>query len=70
MVTNATIALMIGFVVFSLLLLHVIVITNFPNYAEHPWLFGLYGGMTAGIFEELGRFLLFTWLLKKYYDYR
>jgi uncharacterized membrane protein YhfC len=47
-----------------------IVVTNFPNYADHPWLFGMYGGMAAGLFEEMGRFLLFTRLLKKYHDYR
>ena len=51
-------------------LLHLVVITSFPNYADHPWLFGLYGGMAAGVFEELGRFLLFTWLLKKYRSYK
>lgn len=63
----------IGFIVITQILekiLHVVVLTNFPNYAEHPWLFGLYGGMAAGLFEELGRFLLFTWLLKKYHDYK
>ncbi|MBV7505070.1 YhfC family intramembrane metalloprotease [Bacillus sp. sid0103] len=63
----------IGFVVTTQVLekaLHVVVVTNFPNYADHPWLFGLYGGMAAGLFEELGRFLLFTWLLKKFHDYK
>ena len=63
----------IGFIVFTQVLekiLHVIVITNFPNYADHPWLFGLYGGIAAGIFEEMGRFILFTWLLKKFHDYQ
>jgi uncharacterized membrane protein YhfC len=30
----------------------------------------LYGGLAAGSFEELGRFILFTWLLKKYRDYK
>jgi uncharacterized membrane protein YhfC len=63
----------IGFVVFTQVLekvLHLAVITAFPNYADHPWLFGLYGGMAAGTFEELGRFLLFTWLLKKFQDYK
>lgn len=62
----------IGFVVITQVLekaLHLAVVTAFPNYAEHPWLFGLYGGMAAGLFEELGRFLLFTWLLKKFHDY-
>ena len=63
----------IGFIVFSQILekiLHVVVLTNFPNYADHPWLFALYGGMAAGLFEELGRFLLFTWILKKYLDFK
>ena len=63
----------IGFIVFTQILekaLHIVVFTNFPNYADHPWLFALYGGMAAGLFEELGRFILFTWLLKKYLDFR
>ncbi len=63
----------IGFIVLTQVLekaLHVVVVLNFPNYADHPWLFGLYGGMAAGIFEELGRFVLFIWLLKKYHDYK
>ncbi|GHH99532.1 YhfC family intramembrane metalloprotease [Neobacillus kokaensis] len=63
----------VGFIVFTQVLekiLHVIVVTSFPNYADHPWWFGLYGGLAAGVFEELGRFLLFTWLLKKYHDYK
>ena len=29
------------------------------------WLYGLYGGLAAGIFEETGRFLAFKLLLKK-----
>lgn len=63
----------VGFIVFTQVLekiLHVIVITNFPDYASYPWLFGLYGGLAAGLFEELGRFLLYTWLLKKFLDYK
>lgn len=63
----------IGFIVITQVLekaLHAVVVINFPNYADHPWLFGLYGGMAAGLFEELGRFLLFTWLLKKFHDYK
>ena len=63
----------IGFIVLTQVLekaLHVVIVLNFPNYADHPWLFGLYGGMAAGIFEELGRFVLFIWLLKKYHDYK
>ncbi|MEH7416837.1 YhfC family glutamic-type intramembrane protease [Neobacillus drentensis] len=63
----------IGFVVFTQVLekaLHLAVITAFPHYADHPWAFGLYGGLAAGLFEEFGRFLLFTWLLKKFRDYK
>jgi uncharacterized membrane protein YhfC len=63
----------VGFFVFSQILekaLHVVVISHFPNYADHPIWFGLYGGLAAGSFEELGRFILFTWLLKKYRDYK
>jgi uncharacterized membrane protein YhfC len=63
----------IGFIIITQVLeklLHVVVITNFPNYADHPWLFGLYGGFAAGIFEELGRYILFIWLLRKYQDYK
>ncbi|KAA9028412.1 YhfC family intramembrane metalloprotease [Niallia endozanthoxylica] len=106
MVSNVTIASMIGFILYSFLLfagfilfnkrrtgisikplivgsvgfivitqvleklLHLVVITQFPNYADHPVLFGIYGGLAAGIFEEVGRFILFTWLLKKYLDYK
>jgi uncharacterized membrane protein YhfC len=63
----------IGFIIITQVLeklLHVVVITKFPNYAEHPWLFGIYGGLAAGIFEELGRYILFIWLLKKHQDYK
>ena len=63
----------IGFIVFTQILekiLHIVVFSNFPNYADHPWLFALYGGMAAGLFEELGRFILFTWILKKYLNFR
>ncbi|WP_071394016.1 YhfC family intramembrane metalloprotease [Bacillus tuaregi] len=63
----------IGFIVFTQVLeklLHVIVITQFPNYADYPVLFGLYGGMAAGLFEEVGRYILYAWLLNKYLDYK
>ena len=63
----------IGFIVFTQILekaLHVVVFLNFTNYADHPWLFALYGGMAAGLFEELGRFILFTWILKQYLNFR
>ncbi|WP_274364536.1 YhfC family intramembrane metalloprotease [Paenibacillus thermotolerans] len=63
----------LGFIVCTQVLekiLHTIVVLNFPNYAEHPWIFGIYGGLAAGTFEELGRFALFVWLLKKYREYK
>ncbi|GAB6468550.1 YhfC family intramembrane metalloprotease [Bacillus cereus] len=37
---------------------------------ENPFVFALYGGLTAGIFEELGRFVAFFFLLKKYQEYK
>ncbi|MGG0299210.1 YhfC family intramembrane metalloprotease [Bacillus albus] len=37
---------------------------------ENPFIFALYGGLTAGIFEELGRFVAFFFLLKKYQEYK
>ena len=37
---------------------------------ENPFVFALYGGLTAGIFEELGRFVAFFFLLKKYLEYK
>lgn len=30
----------------------------------------MYGGLAAGLFEEFGRFILFTWLLKKFHTYK
>ncbi|RLQ93119.1 YhfC family intramembrane metalloprotease [Falsibacillus albus] len=63
----------VGFFVFSQVLekaLHVVVISQFPDYADHPVWFGLYGGFAAGIFEEMGRFILFIWLLKKFRSFK
>ncbi|WP_459501691.1 YhfC family intramembrane metalloprotease [Bacillus sp. C1] len=37
---------------------------------ENPYIFAIYGGLTAGIFEELGRFVAFFFLLKKYQEYK
>ena len=36
---------------------------------NHIWLYALYGGMMAGIFEESGRFLAMRFLLKKEHDH-
>ena len=33
---------------------------------NNVWLYGLYGGLMAGLFEETGRFLAFKTVLKKY----
>ncbi|AZB41607.1 YhfC family intramembrane metalloprotease [Bacillus sp. FJAT-42376] len=33
---------------------------------ENPILFAVYGGLSAGFFEEMGRFIAFAWLLKLY----
>ncbi|WP_251551251.1 YhfC family intramembrane metalloprotease [Neobacillus muris] len=63
----------VGFIIFSQVLekaLHAAVLICFPHYANHPVWFGLYGGLAAGIFEEVGRFILFIWLLKQYRDYQ
>ncbi|MGE1051152.1 YhfC family intramembrane metalloprotease [Bacillus cereus] len=38
-------------------------------FLENPFVFAIYGGLTAGIFEELGRFVAF-FLLKKYLEYK
>ncbi|SDZ31290.1 Uncharacterized membrane protein YhfC [Bacillus sp. 166amftsu] len=37
---------------------------------ENPFIFAIYGGLTAGIFEELGRFVAFFFLLKKSQEYK
>ncbi|WP_141557891.1 YhfC family intramembrane metalloprotease [Bacillus cereus] len=39
-------------------------------FLENPFIFAIYGGLTAGIFEELGRFVAFYYLLKKYQEYK
>ncbi|RFU63065.1 YhfC family intramembrane metalloprotease [Bacillus sp. V59.32b] len=45
-----------------------VVFNNGPasSLLENPWAYMLYGGLMAGIFEETGRFLMFSFLLKKY----
>jgi len=58
------------FIVFALVLersMHVYFLkTNFEisMILENPWIFGLYGGLAAGIFEEVGRFFGYKILLK------
>ncbi|WP_141535098.1 YhfC family intramembrane metalloprotease [Bacillus cereus] len=40
------------------------------EFLKNPFIFSIFGGLTAGIFEELGRFVAFYYLLKKYRDYK
>lgn len=57
------------FILFALVLepvLHRLVLGSGAGAAlrENIWLYGLYGGLMAGIFEETGRFLAFRYLLR------
>ncbi len=56
------------FVLFALVLeqvLHSIVLSAFGNaLMENIWLYALYGGLAAGIFEELGRFFAMKRVMK------
>ncbi|MFD0767406.1 YhfC family intramembrane metalloprotease [Bacillus sp. CGMCC 1.60114] len=66
---------LVFFIGFSQILektLHVFVFGN-PTTAEllkNPFVYAIYGGLTAGIFEELARFIAFFYLLKKYQEYK
>ncbi|KQX60759.1 YhfC family intramembrane metalloprotease [Paenibacillus sp. Root444D2] len=59
------------FIVFSQLLeqvLHVYMFSGNQTTAEwlkNPWMVAIYGGLAAGIFENVGRWLGFSFLLKK-----
>lgn len=37
---------------------------------ENTWLYMLYGGLMAGIFEETGRFIMIKYALKKYREWK
>lgn len=37
---------------------------------KNPFLYAIYGGLTAAIFEEAGRFIAFFYLLKKFREYK
>lgn len=52
--------------------LHVFIFGNpaTASLLNNPFIYALYGGLTAGIFEELGRFIAFYFLLKKYQEYK
>lgn len=61
-----------AFIVFALILeqfLHLLVLRGLGSISEaivgNVWLYGLYGGLAAGIFEETGRFLSMKFLMKK-----
>ena len=51
--------------------LHMVVLTLSPTGERmmgNIWLYGLYGALAAGVFEETGRFLAMKYVLKKYHD--
>lgn len=57
------------FVVFALVIesiFHVIFLQHlFPSIMDNIWVFSLYGGFMAGLFEETGRFISMKFLMKK-----
>lgn len=61
------------FIVFALILeqlLHMAVLASPTGtmLQENIWLYGLYGGLAAGLFEETGRYISMKYLLKKKHD--
>jgi uncharacterized membrane protein YhfC len=64
------------FIVFSQILeksLHFYVFQVNPETAEwlkNPFLYAVYGGLAAGVFEEIGRFIGFRYTLKKYREWK
>lgn len=64
----------IGMIVFFMFtqilekLLHLFVIGN--NLIPNPVLFSIYGALTAGIFEETGRFIAFKTILKNKHEWK
>lgn len=57
------------FIVFALILeqlLHLLILQSGAGAVlqENIWLYGLYGGLVAGVFEETGRFLAFRFVLR------
>lgn len=64
------------FIFFALILeqlIHLLVLGNMSPIAEtikaSPFLLGMYGGFTAGIFEETGRLIAFLFILRKTRDW-
>ena len=72
---RALVAGILTFIIFSQVLekmLHLAVIDPAGpslKWSTNPYLFGLYGAFAAGIFEEVGRFIIFRFFLKKYRSY-
>lgn len=59
------------FIVFAIVLesiLHRLVQKAVPTLPENIWLYALYGGLAAGIFEETGRYLAMKLCMKKGLD--
>lgn len=61
-----------AFFIFAMVLkqlVHFLVIGLNENVSDfilsRPWLYAVYGGLTAGLFEETGRFLVFKTMMKK-----
>ncbi|MDD3243449.1 MAG: YhfC family glutamic-type intramembrane protease [Eubacteriales bacterium] len=56
-----------GFVIFAMMLeqgLHALVL-RIPVFMQNVWVYAVYGALAAGVFEELGRFVLIRLFLKK-----
>jgi uncharacterized membrane protein YhfC len=62
------------FLLFAIVLeqiMHILVLQVSPagnTIMNNIWLYALYGGLAAGVFEETGRFLAMKFALKKYHD--
>ncbi|MDH2881651.1 YhfC family intramembrane metalloprotease [Bacillus cytotoxicus] len=71
-VVGVGILVFIGFAQILETPLHVFMLGNptTSKILENPFLYALYGGFAAGIFEEVGRFIAFFFLLKKYQEYK
>ena len=51
-------------------MMHIVVLTVLPVgkvIQNNIWLYGIYGGLAAGVFEETGRFLAMKFTMKKHY---
>ncbi|MDY0394182.1 YhfC family glutamic-type intramembrane protease [Virgibacillus halophilus] len=63
------------FIVFALILekmLHAYVLDMNPvtmKWVKNPYFYALYGGLAAGVFEEVGRFIGFRYILQKSHDW-